>query len=212
MTQPIPPSPGAAPSAPQTRRATRTGGERIVVVAASGGEGATTVAALVWSMLAGAGRSVDALSRADDPLTARLPYADGNDGMLSVVDPGPHALDQTLSDSDVLVVVCAATTVSIERGRDVLAEADARGVRAPALVVCARTASEGRRARVRVAQALRADARIVSLPYDSALAGSARLDPERMSATTLAAGQRVIELLGAASGGIPHGAASDHRG
>ena len=212
MTQPIPPAPGAAPSARQTRRATRTGGERIVVVAGSGGEGATTVAALVWSMLAGAGRSADALSRADDPLTARLPYADGSDGALSVVDPGPHALDQTLSDSDVLVVVCAATTVSIERGRDVLAEADDRDVRAPALVVCARTESEGRRARVRVAQALRADSRIVTLPYDPALAGSARLDPDRMSATTLAAGQRVIELLGAASGGIPGGAASDRRG
>ncbi|MGC5169307.1 hypothetical protein ACLQ2Q_01505 [Microbacterium sp. DT81.1] len=212
MTQPIPPAPPAAPSLRQTRRATRSGGQRIVVVSGSGGEGATTVAALVWSMLADAGLSADALSRADDPLTARLPYADGSDGVLSVVDPGPHALDQTLSDSDVLVVVCAATTVSIERGRDVLAEADDRDVRAPALVVCARTESEGRRARVRVAQALRADPRVVTLPYDPALAGSARLDPDRMSATTLAAGHRVLELLGAASGGIANPAGSDRRG
>jgi len=212
VTQPIPPAPGAAPSARQSRRAARTGGERIVVVAASGGEGATTVAALVWSMLAGADGSADALSRADDSLTARLPYTHGSDGTPSVVDPGPHALDQTLSGSDVLVVVCAATTVSIERGRDVLAEADARDVRASALVVCARTGSEGRRARVRVAQALRADSRIVTLPYDPALAGSARLDPERMSAATLAAGQRVLEHLGAASGGIPNEATSDRRG
>lgn len=212
MTQPIPPAPGAVPSARQTRRGSRTGGERIVVVAGSGGVGATTVATLVWSMLAGAGRSADALSRADDPLTARLPHADESGGTHSVIDPGPHALDQTLSDSDVLVVVCAATTVSIERGRDVLAEADQRDLRAPALVVCARTESEGRRARVRVAQALRADSRIVTLPYYPALAGSARLDPDRMSATTLAAGQRVIELLGAAGGGIPDGAASDRRG
>ncbi|MGC5222214.1 hypothetical protein ACPW96_06385 [Micromonospora sp. DT81.3] len=212
MTQPIPPAPPAAPSLRQTRRATRSGGQRIVVVSGSGGEGATTVAALVWSRLADAGLSADALSRADDPLTVRLPNADGSDGVLSVVDPGPHALDQTLSDSDVLVVVCAATTVSIERGRDVLAEADDRDVRAPALVVCARTESEGRRARVRVAQALRADPRVVTLPYDPALAGSARLDPDRMSATTLAAGHRVLELLGAASGGIANPAGSDRRG
>lgn len=171
-------------------------GPRIVIVGVGGGEGSSTVTALLAAVLAGRDEGTPrVIGRPDDALAARWAEITEGVGGGLLVDAGPHAGDETLRADDVLVTVCAATTGSIERARVRVAEADARGLTTAALVICARTVGEERRGRVRMQQAVRADPRIVALAFDPALAASRRIESGALSPTTLEAGRALVRLL-----------------
>lgn len=168
---------------------------RLVVAGVGGGEGASTVTALLATLLADAeGRARAVLSRADDPIGDRLAFAPGEDGVIA--DVGPHGADETLRPGDVAILVCAATTGSIERARARLVDADARGLAAAALVVCARTPAEQRSGRVRARQAALVDRRIVPLAFDPALADGSRVDLDRLAPASIEAARAILGLLG----------------
>lgn len=154
----------------------------MTVVAAAGGEGASTVAHLVAAEIAG-GSGV-AVARIDDPpASARGPVVE------TVLDRGPHGDDRTVDPDELAVLVCAANTPAIDRARALL---DGGGhQRFAALVVTARTATEERRGRVRMQNAQSADPRILLLPFDPALAAG-RGSP---SPTTKAVAERLRALL-----------------
>lgn len=139
---------------------------RLTVRAAGGGEGASMVTRLLAVILSDAGQAVSILSRVDDPVVFARPSSLPT---VALVDAGPHGLDGTAQEGDITILVCAGNTASIERGHRLLAEGDARGHRTVALVVCARTPAESRRARIRIENATRMDPRVVTLPYDPAL-------------------------------------------
>jgi hypothetical protein len=163
---------------------------RLVVLGAAGGEGATTVARLLAAAMTAEGRLAAVVSRLDDP--SRGPAVAAPAAVIT--DPGPHGADETAQPGDLAIFVCAATTAAIERGRRLLAEEQAQDRRAAALVISARTAAEGRRARVRMDQATKAKPRVVLLPFDAALTSDS-LSPEDLSAATRDAVARLLALL-----------------
>lgn len=177
-------------SAPATATATATA-TRLAVLAAGGGEGASTLTRVLAAAFTDAGHAVTVLSRADDPIPFAAPSSLPS---VVVVDAGPHGFDGTVREDDVVVLVCAGNTLSIQRALHLLAEADERGRRVTALVICPRTPAEARRGRIRIEHAARLDQRVVVLPHDPVLRGG-RVGIDEVSADTRAAMDRLRTIL-----------------
>jgi hypothetical protein len=167
--------------------------DAIAVVGTAGGDGASTVAALLATLLGRAGGTPGVVwSRSDDPSTDRLASPAASAGAV-VLDPGPADAGQRPWRS--IVLACAANTAGLERAWNTVSDLERRGRLVTAVVASARTEREGRASRVRMDQASRADARFVHLPFDPALSGRSRLESDALAPSTVEAGQRLLALL-----------------
>ena len=182
-------------------------GNTVVVAGTAGGVGTTTVASLLFSSLARNSRGApELLDHSAGDLGLRLPEGDdvtAVDSTWAIRDLGQHALDEgieLLADPEVLLVVVAPATfagvAAADRAlRDIKDRWGATGVRQTLVALVGVFGKHPLRPATERLQNSYGRGLLAIFPQDTSLAAGGRVPLSRLSADTVRAQSRLVNLV-----------------